>query len=194
LSYRDSSSSAWLVAKDISKLKTHEIESYINEPYKKSGDLLSGYHIALDPKKWEEERDAASHEAGEEEANAEIDQLDSENDGGEPRKLTKSKKRKRESDAAPSKAKVKTKAKKEPAESTGKKKSSATAKGKKNGAKSKALVESEDEGEQGEHEGEDEDVGPSKKASPPPAKRTKREKDDDGEDGKFYSDSAPRYD
>ena len=40
--------------KDISKLQQHEIQAYIDEPYKKSGDLLQGYKIALDPKKWEE--------------------------------------------------------------------------------------------------------------------------------------------
>jgi hypothetical protein len=71
---------AWLVAKDISKLQVHEIESYINEPYKKSGDLLQGYRIAVDPTKWEKEIEAAGQRAVEEEANAEIDELESEHD------------------------------------------------------------------------------------------------------------------
>ncbi|KIY73025.1 Tudor/PWWP/MBT, partial [Cylindrobasidium torrendii FP15055 ss-10] len=40
---------AWLTPKDISRLQKHEVESYINDPVKKSGDLLSGYRIALNP-------------------------------------------------------------------------------------------------------------------------------------------------
>ena len=107
--------SAWLVPKDISKLQKHEIQAYIDEPFKRSGDLLTGYRIALDPTKWEEEWDAASALAAEEEANAEIDQLDSDEaedkdamdededaedeEGG--KKKQKSKKRKRESEGVP---------------------------------------------------------------------------------------------
>lgn len=173
-----------MVPKDISKLQQHEIQAYIDEPYKKSGDLLQGYKIALDPKKWEEERDAAQQEAAEEEANAEVDQLES--DGGEEEeedeedKKSKSNKRKRGSDVASAKAKTKAKPKKEPAEP--KKKPSAAGKGKKNGVKSKALVESEDEAA-GDN-GDDEDAGPSKKSSPPPAKKQKRDKDDEEADCK----------
>ncbi|KAF8868464.1 hypothetical protein BD779DRAFT_1676673 [Infundibulicybe gibba] len=180
---------AWLVGKDISKLQTHEIESYINEPYKKSGDLLAGYRIALDPTKWQSTRATVESSALEEEANAEIDQLETENEDGEPKKQSKTKKRKRESDAAPSaKSKPKqTRVKKEPAEGT--KKKASLAKSKKNGAKSKAMIESEDDGDHEEAEGEDdEDAGPSKKASPPPLKKTKREKEDDGDDSKLTED------
>jgi hypothetical protein len=43
------STSAWVVPKDMSKLKEHEIQSYINEPHKRSGELLAGYKIALNP-------------------------------------------------------------------------------------------------------------------------------------------------
>ena len=96
--------SAWLVAKDISKLQPHEIESYINEPHKKSGDLLQGYRIALDPAKWEKEVEAAGQMAIEEEANAEIDELESEHDDDDSTKA-KSKKRKRASDVASSRIK-----------------------------------------------------------------------------------------
>jgi len=46
---------AWLVSKDISRLKEHEIRAYINEPHKKNADLLTGYRIALDPGNWEKE-------------------------------------------------------------------------------------------------------------------------------------------
>lgn len=172
--------SAWLVAKDISKLLPHEIESYINEPYKKSGELLAGYRIALDPKKWEEEREAISFEAVQEEANAEIDQLESENDG-EPKK-TKSKKRKRDSEPASAKPKKAPKAKKDSAEPTKKKSVSTVSKAKKNGTKSKAMVESEDEGDA---DADDDDAGPSKKVTPPPPKKAKREKEDENDDGTF---------
>ncbi|KAF8317047.1 hypothetical protein F5887DRAFT_1066632 [Amanita rubescens] len=130
---------AWLVSKDISKLQPHEIESYINEPYKKSGDLLQGYRIALDPSKWEQEIQAATQLAVEEEANAEIDELESE----------------------------------------------LSTKTKRNGTKSKAMVESEDEGEGGEGEAED---ARDKKASPPPTKKAKRDKEEEIDDAKLSND------
>ncbi|TFY79930.1 hypothetical protein EWM64_g4082 [Hericium alpestre] len=171
---------AWLVSKDISKLQTHEIEAYINEPYKKSGELLTGYRIALDPSKWEEKMESERAEAAEEEANEEVDQLENESidreadADGDDEEEKKPKKRKRDSEAA--KPKAKGKAKKESAEPASKKKAPVSAKGKKNGVKSKAMVESEDDG--GDAEG-DEDAGPSKQTSPPPAKKAKREKDED---------------
>ncbi|TFK61901.1 Tudor/PWWP/MBT [Pluteus cervinus] len=168
---------AWLSPQDISKLQTHEIESYINEPYRKSGDLLNGYRIALDPTKWEEEQ--AQNAAVDEEPSDEVDQLASEEDeDGESKKSAKSKKRKRESDAATASSKAK-KAPKSKVEPT---KKSTGGKGRKNGTKSKAMVESEDEGDQAEAEGEDEPAGSSRKASPPPTKKTKRDKEDEGDD------------
>ncbi|KAL7281370.1 hypothetical protein ACG7TL_004680 [Trametes sanguinea] len=173
---------AWIVPKDISRLQEHEIKAYINEPHKRSGDLLKGYEIALNPKEWEEERDAAMAEAQEEEANAEVDQLESDgeeeaDDDEEDKKKKKTKKRKRDSDVAP--AKSKTKAKKGSAEPASKKRATSAPKGKKNGPKSKAMVESEDEG--GADDGEREGSGPSKRSSPPPAKKAKRDKDEDGD-------------
>jgi len=156
---------AWLVSKDISKLQPHEIESYINEPYKKSGDLLQGYRIALDPSKWEQEIQAATQLAVEEEANAEIDELESEREDEESGK-SKSKKRKRISDAGSKAKKVSTKTKR-------------------NGTKSKAMVESEDEGEGGEGEAED---ARDKKASPPPTKKAKRDKEEEIDDAKLSND------
>ncbi|PSS38004.1 hypothetical protein PHLCEN_2v144 [Hermanssonia centrifuga] len=178
---------AWIVPKDISKLQEHEIQAYIDEPYKKSGDLLQGYKIALDPKKWEEDREAAQAEEAEAEANAEVDQLESdaeEEAEDEEDKKPKTKKRKRESEVAPTKTKAKTKVKKEPAEP--KKKAPPASKGKKNGIKSKAMIESEDEGA-AEAE-EEEDAGPSKKASPPPAKKQKRDKEEDEADPALAAD------
>ncbi|KIJ68081.1 hypothetical protein HYDPIDRAFT_107720 [Hydnomerulius pinastri MD-312] len=161
---------AWLVSKDISKLKEHEIQAYISEPHKKNGELLTGYRIALDPEKWEKERENADMAAAEQEDNAPVDQLDSENDDDEIKKPAKSKKRKRDSETPAAKPKAKAKPKAE-------KKAPAT-KGKKNGTKSKELVESEDEGEQ-EAEAEDDDAGPSAKAAPPPSKKPKRGGDED---------------
>ena len=158
--------SAWLVSKDMSRLQTHEIQAYVNEPFKKSGELLEGYRIALDPTKWEAKVEAERAEAAEEEENAEVDQLeepDADGDDDDDEK-PKTKKRKRESDA-----KVRSKAKKGSSEPASKKK--ATVKGRKNGAKSKDTVESEDEGTG--------DAGPSKQqGTPPAAKKPKRDKDD----------------
>ncbi|KAK7692148.1 hypothetical protein QCA50_003767 [Cerrena zonata] len=169
---------AWLVGKDISRLLPHEIQAYIQEPFKRSGDLLEGYKIAQDPRDWEASRDALQAEAAENEANEEVDQLDSEGeeeaeDEDEEEKKTKSKKRKRDSEPAPKKAKAKPK--KEASETSSTKKKPA-GKGKKNGVKSKAMIESEDEGAA---ERDDEDAGPSQKASPPPAKKARKEKDED---------------
>ncbi|KAL1945865.1 hypothetical protein VTO73DRAFT_1867 [Trametes versicolor] len=171
---------AWIVPKDISRLQTHEIQAYISEPFKRSGELLKGYRIALDPKAWEEERDAALVEAQEAEAEAEVDQLESdgeeEADDDEEEKKKKPKKRKRDSDVAP---RAKPKAKKGSAEPTPKKRAASAPKGKKNGPKSKAVVESEDEG--GAEDGEREGSGPSKRSSPPPAKKAKRDKDEEAD-------------
>lgn len=168
--------SAWTVAKDLSKLQKHEIEAFVNEPSKKNGELLQGYNVALDPEPWLAKKDAQAQEEADYEANAAVDQLDSEEDGDDEPKSAKSKKRKRESDAAP-KAKAKAKPKKTSEEPGSKKKATGGAKGKKNGAKSKAMIESEDEGGP---EAEDED---GKKPASPVAKKAKREKtgDDDGE-------------
>ena len=77
LTSRVVSDSAWIVPKDISKLQPHEIQAFLAEPFKRGGELLKGYRIALDPTQWEQEREAALAEAQEAEANAEVDQLDS---------------------------------------------------------------------------------------------------------------------
>ncbi|KAG6335689.1 hypothetical protein ID866_3395 [Astraeus odoratus] len=170
---------AWLVSKDISKLKEHEIQAYISEPHKKNIDLLEGYRIALDPVKWEKDRENADLMAAEQEDNAPVDQLDSEQDEDE-KKPAKTKKRKRESDAA-TKSKAKAKAK------TDKK---APTKGRKNGSKLKETVESEDDGDQ-DAEGEGGDVTSGAKAAPPPSKKLKRDKEEDI-DAKLESDPEAR--
>ena len=41
-----------MTPKEISHLQKHEIEAYINEPHRKTPDLLEGYKIALDPAEW----------------------------------------------------------------------------------------------------------------------------------------------
>jgi len=163
--------SAWVVPKDMSKLKEHEIQSYINEPHKRSGELLAGYKIALNPVEWEKEKAIEAAEAKEKAENAQVDELDDEDaqgdeDDSEKKTAAKSRKRKRESDPAPKK--TTTKKTKESTEPSSKKRSAANGKGKRNGVKSKATVESEDD----VHE---EEAGPSKKSSPPPAKKAKRD-------------------
>ncbi|KAH9973947.1 hypothetical protein BJV74DRAFT_782618 [Russula compacta] len=171
---------AWLVSKDISRLKPHEIEAFINEPSKRSGELLDGYKVALDPAKWEEEQELKRANAEEEEANAEVDQLDGETDGLDAdgdadadEVPSKSKKRKRESETKP-KVRTKASAKKDKDADSVKRKSA----GKRNGARSKALVESEDDGAAEADGDDDDDAGPSKRAASPPAAK-KPKKDDD---------------
>ena len=163
--------SAWVVPKDMSKLKEHEIQSYINEPHKRSGDLLAGYKIALNPVEWEKEKAIEAAEAKEKAENALVDELDDEDAQGDEddsgkKTATKSRKRKRESEPAPKK--TATKKTKESTEPSSKKRSAPNGKGKRNGVKSEATVESEDDA----HE---EEAGPSKKPSPPPAKKAKRD-------------------
>ncbi|KAF8885430.1 hypothetical protein CPB85DRAFT_1337159 [Mucidula mucida] len=81
---------AWLAPKDISKLKSHEIDAYINEPTKKNGDLLAAYRVALKPEEWEAGRATmavAEDEDAEADADADIDELASEpTDGKRKRK------------------------------------------------------------------------------------------------------------
>jgi hypothetical protein len=170
----DGRSSAWLIAKDISKLQKHEIEAFINEPHKKSGELMSGYRIALDPTKWEEELEARQAEVAEADANAEIDELEEEGDDNAKPEVGKTKKRKRDPEAKKAK-----KEKKEGSASATKKKPSA--KTKTNGASEshKTVVESEDEADADEKE----DAGPSKTEAAPPAKKAKRDKNVDDVDG-----------
>ncbi|KAH6885565.1 hypothetical protein BKA70DRAFT_1337292 [Coprinopsis sp. MPI-PUGE-AT-0042] len=177
---------AWLVEKDISKLQPKEINDYVGgaPASRRSGDLLEGYKIALDPTKWIEQKAAQAAAAAldnDEEADNEVDQLNS-GDETTTSTATKTKKRKRETESASAKTKS-TKAKsgkKEPAakETASGKKAAASSRGRKGGAKSKETIESEDDG------GEDE-AGTSKKTSPPPAKRPRRgEKEEDAQDSK----------
>ncbi|KAH8995192.1 hypothetical protein EDB86DRAFT_3064543 [Lactarius hatsudake] len=113
---------AWLVSKDISRLKTHEIEAFINEPSKRSGELLDGYKVALSPTKWEEEQELKRAHAEEEEANAET--LMATPDADEA--PSKSKKRKRESETKV-KARTKSSAKKDKDSDSTKRKAAANA-------------------------------------------------------------------
>ena len=171
--------SAWLVSKDISRLKPHEIEAFINEPSKRSGELLDGYKVAVDPAKWEEEQELKRAHAEEEEANAEVDQLDGETDGLDAdgdadadEAPSKSRKRKRESETKAKVRSSKTSAKKDKDADSVKRKAA----GKRNGARSKALVESEDDGAAEADGDDDDDAGPSKRAaSPPAAKKSKKD-------------------
>lgn len=173
---------AWTLAKDLSLLQKHEIEAYINEPHKKSADLLKAYKIAMDPSTWEASLSAPdiSTAEGDEEVDEEIDELDEGGDDGDSEKgaAKVGKKRKRESETKPRKkkdagAKGPIADKKTPA----KKKLN-----KKNGMRSKETIESEDDGgeadaatdEGGEHAKTD-----SSKKSAPPSKKLKKEKPED---------------
>jgi hypothetical protein len=173
-------SSSWVVAKDISKLQTHETEAYINDPVKRSGDLPTGYKIAPEPATWEAVREAAIMEDIEAEDNAEIDQLASEDNGDGEKKANKPKKRKTSLTQTQQPSQNPRNRPKRILLNLGIKRKA------KNGTKSKALIESEDGGDHEEPEPEDEDGGPSKKASSTPAKKTKRNKDGDGEDREYY--------
>jgi hypothetical protein len=192
--------SSWLLAKDLSRLQPHEIESYItgDSKPKKIGDLLEGYKIAKDPRDWEAAKQAAAEAAAaaaaeeddadgdgeeeDEEDGAGVDELDSEGgEGGGEKKKAQGKKRKRESEAKASgskKANAKPKKEKAPAM---RKKAPLGGTGKKGPAKkkSKANVESEDEGGK-DGEGEiDPDVDGGASSSAPPAKKLKVGEDDD---------------
>jgi hypothetical protein len=174
--------SAWLHSKDLSSLKSHEIEAFLaDEGKKRNQDLREGYRIALNPNDWlannEKLRQAATQQ--ELDAQEQVDQLNSESeDAGDTRKGKGPKKRKRDSDEELSREKKAPKSKKDSAES---KKKAAGGKSRKNG-RSKSVVESEDDGQH--VQGDDDDAGPSKNASSPQSKKAKREKDDDGDDCK----------
>jgi hypothetical protein len=190
------SRSAWLHPKDMSALLPHEIEAFLADDNKKrNGDLHKGYQIALDSAEFVREQRDNVRAFKDSMDNAQVDQLESENDGqgdddaassAKKSKASTSKKRKRESEPEPVKAKKAPRATKKDSADPGKKKSVSSRAGKKNGAKSKALVESEDEGDGAEGDDDEEDTGPSKKTSPPPAKKAKRDKDE-GADHSMFS-------
>ncbi|KAG7098064.1 hypothetical protein E1B28_000038 [Marasmius oreades] len=171
---------AWLTSKDISKLQKHEIEAYIAEPAKKSGDLLAGYRIALDPTQWEKNRAAqiagAEEEEEEEEGPEQVDELASggedESRGKKRRKNTSSavggsKKRKKEDSSSVSAG---GKGSKKRGESTSVAATKKGAKGGRKNGKTKVMVESEDEGGAGAEE-EEATGGASKRDTPPAAKK-----------------------
>ncbi|SJL10771.1 uncharacterized protein ARMOST_14165 [Armillaria ostoyae] len=155
---------SWLAPKDISKLQQHEIEAYINEPLKKSDDLLTSYKFALDPLEWDKHKAEQAEAAASGGVVDEVDQLDSENE--------KPKKRKRDSEDGASARKCKT-------STAGDTKKKALPKGRKVGKK-KENVESEDDGEA------DEDVGTSKKGTSHPQRRKLREIKKSTMRGKFF--------
>ncbi|KAG6898968.1 hypothetical protein C0993_002146 [Termitomyces sp. T159_Od127] len=179
--------SAWLVAKDISRLQPLEIEAYINEPFKKSGDLLAGYRTALDPAAWEAKRaqaladdadddgDAAPEDAGED-----VDELASEHEGdvrkrggggaGRKRKREKEGGGKREKDAKTRKGK--------------------TPRAKARKGKSSAVVESEDDRADPDDDADGDDVA-RKPASPPPAKKPRKDDDPDERECPSLSSATP---
>ena len=163
--------SAWLQAKDLSKLQLHEIQAYINEPHKRNGDLLEGYKVALDPIAWEEKQKEKKERAEEMDEDEPVDELDEDGEGAEDDdEMEKINKRKRKREAKP---------KEKPAKDAKPPKSQ---KKKNGGKKSNAMVESEDEGG---------DAGPSSKGAPPPSKKSKHiaqeVKETNGADGEYNS-------
>ncbi|KIJ50409.1 hypothetical protein M422DRAFT_27395 [Sphaerobolus stellatus SS14] len=175
---------SWVVAKDLSLLQKHEIEAYINEPHKKSGDLLQGYKIALNPSEWEAKMAQKLQEKAEEEADEDVDQLDDAEEGeeedDEPKK--KSRKRKRESEVKPKKKEsTKSATGSEPKEKEKEKKAPPKKRtAKKNGVRSKEQIESEDDGAEA---ADGEEAADSNKKGGPPAKKAKKDKG--GEDGEL---------
>ncbi|KAF5365873.1 hypothetical protein D9757_011055 [Collybiopsis confluens] len=169
---------SWIPAKDISKLKPHEIDAYLGDPAKRSGDLLEGYRIAKDPLQWLQ--DIADTSATVEDAEAEADEEDElQPEEGEGRPTSKkkkapatttTKKRKRDSDVGTKPSKP----------------STSTSKGKGGGKirKSKAAVESEDE-ERAENS------AATKENSAPAAKKAKMavsNKEDNADDDELVKD------
>ncbi len=172
--------SAWQVAKDMSKLLKHEIEAYIREPSKKSGELMDAYKTALDPTEWEARLEQLQQELEEEKRNASIDELEEGEDEDEEDAKPSSRKRKRLDDSGKRSKPKTTKAKKEP-----KAKSEETAprskkgRAKKNGALSAAeVVESEDDA-----------AGEAKGDATRPMKRPKKEEEEAGDEGRVYNPS-----
>lgn len=162
----------------MSKLLKHEIEAYIREPSKKSGDLMDAYKTALDPTEWEAAREKLQQELEEEQKNASVDELedeDNEEDGEDTKPLNR--KRKRVDDSAKrSKAKT-TRAKREPkARSEEIAPRPRKGRARKNGALSAAeVVESEDEA-----------AGETKGDNIRQTKRLRKEEEEDGDEGSVY--------
>ncbi|KAJ7260314.1 hypothetical protein B0H12DRAFT_1107750 [Mycena haematopus] len=164
---------AWLGSKELSRLTPAQINAFINDGAKKSGDLKEGYRKALDPAAWEEEHAAnppaakkrKSKSKKREEEEEEDDELggdaeeDAEAEDGAEDEKKGGKKRKRAVSPTPAKTKAKPKAPAAKAKKSGKAK------------KSKAAVESEDdaagedgEGEDGDADGDRKEERPSKKS------------------------------
>ncbi|KAF9066704.1 hypothetical protein BDP27DRAFT_1542150 [Rhodocollybia butyracea] len=171
---------SWLPPKDISKLKPHEIESYITDPAKKSGELLQGYKIARDPTEWSEEQHALKEVEDDEAEGDEEDELVDESE-----RPAASKKKKTAAKDSPSSAPSAPKKRKRDSEPGAKAKASGSTaptkpKGPGRARKSKAAVESEDE-DRVAAGGE-----PDKAVSPPVTKKAKlgpsATKDDAGDD------------
>ncbi|KAF8186139.1 hypothetical protein K438DRAFT_1765472 [Mycena galopus ATCC 62051] len=183
---------AWLGPKELVRLTPGAINAFINDPTKRTGDLLEGYRKALDPTAWEEEHEAnppvakkrksksKAKKKGEDDDEDELEadaEDDAEAEDGEEEEEGKKagKKRKRASSPAP-----KAKAKPKPA-----------AKAKKGGKakKSKAAVESEDDAAGEDGEGEDGDgEGDGDGTEERPAKKSKAAKADEDVNAKMESD------
>lgn len=73
--------SSWLAPKDISPLKPHQIDAFINEPHRKvSGPLRQAYMTAQDPTEWDAQQQAKRRKLEEAEADEDVDELEEEED------------------------------------------------------------------------------------------------------------------
>lgn len=106
--------SAWARPSECKALPTEDIRAFIDEPHRKSGEMLEGYKIALEPSSWEAE--LAEAKRAHDEAMEGVDELEDDEDG-EDEVGTASGAKKRKKTAAPAKdakgkkAKVEKKAK-----------------------------------------------------------------------------------
>ncbi|GJJ06846.1 hypothetical protein Clacol_010503 [Clathrus columnatus] len=174
---------SWTVAKDLSLLQKHEIEAYINEPHKKSAELLRAYKVAMDPSSWEASlaTPGISTVDDGDEVEEEVDELDDAEEDSEKSTTKTSKKRKRESETKPRKKKDISTTKAAAGGEAKEKKTPAKKKPvKKNGMRSKETVESEDEGAAASAGAEQQSEGgappDSSKKPTPSSKRAKKEK------------------
>jgi len=73
--------SSWLPPREISPLKPHQIDAFINEPHRKaSGSLRTAYLTAQDPTEWDAQQAAALRQLEEAEADEDVDELEEEED------------------------------------------------------------------------------------------------------------------
>lgn len=131
--------SSWLQNKDIKALSSSDISSFLSQSHRKaSGGLREAYQTAQDPTEWDAQQEEIHKQ--QEEAEANVDELEDEDEGEEV--AVKGGKRKREE---PKKKKTAAAAKKEEEPKSKKAKAAAS----KAGDKKKTAAASKAEGDEG---------------------------------------------